>query len=102
MSKIDKIIQIIDNGNRTIVGLSESGVMYLWDGNWEHYAESPYREITKIELAEELAAKSPVVDNSACEVNETGMLDVCKDSPHHEKLAKYTDLLQRELDRKDD
>ena len=59
MSKIDKIIQIIDNGNRTIVGLSESGVMYLWDGNWEHYAESPYREITKIELAEELAAKSP-------------------------------------------
>ena len=49
MSKIDKIIQILDKGDGDILGLSESGKLYELDGNWKYYNNSP------------------VVDNSAVE-----------------------------------
>ena len=67
MSKIDKIIQILDKGDGEILGLSESGVMYLWDGNWEHYTESP--------VVDNSAVENPVryglddVTFERCEVN---------------------------------
>ena len=63
MSKIDKIIQIVINTNGMIYGLSESGGMYKYrsalsngDSKWE------------------LDLKSPVVDNSACEVDSQKVL----------------------------
>ena len=56
MSKIDKIIQILEFEGE-IVGLSESGVMYTYCGGWT------------------IPIKSPVVDNSACEVEASQKLN---------------------------
>jgi len=64
MSKIDKIIQIVSNTHCTIVGLSESGKLYRFNeqyyGEGETKTHHPAQWILEIE--------SPVVDNSACEV----------------------------------
>ena len=61
MSKIDKIIQITADEPGNILGLSESGKLYIL-----RYEKNLW----------EIKIESPVVDNSACEVNELNKYDI--------------------------
>ncbi len=58
MSKIDKIIQILDSGCDDILGLSESGRMYK-------YRPELAGGSLRYNACWELEIESPVVDNSA-------------------------------------
>ena len=63
MSKIDKIIQIMSNIDGEILGLSESGVLYKYNADHTNgYTGENYPANWESLL------ESPVVDNSACEV----------------------------------
>ena len=67
MNKIDKIIQILHKGDGEILGLSESGRMYK-------YRPPLAGGSLRYDACWELEIESPVVDNSAVEVDEQKQL----------------------------
>ena len=70
MSKIDKIIQIVSPHGGGIFGISESGRMYTFEPKSEASDGKVWPANWSLEI------ESPVVDNSACEVNELNKYDI--------------------------
>ena len=63
MSKIDKIIQIVSDHGGRIFGISESGTLYK-------YYPKRTEHCKLMDESWNLILEQPVVDNSACEVDE--------------------------------
>jgi len=68
MSKIDKIIQIVSPHGGGIFGISESGRMYTFEPKSEASDGKVWPACWSLEI------ESPVVDNSACEVDSQKVL----------------------------